>query len=275
MIDTHTHLNFAAFAHDWPAVVEASLEQGVTNMIVVGTDMSTSEKAVELAHAHPALYAAVGIHPHHAKGIQTIKEVDELITEIATFAANPKVVAIGEIGIDHHEYKNSKYSTSEIDLCKYNERQVVLFRKQLELAVRIGKPVIVHSRSARDEALCLIEAVNARSQQQIKGVFHCFEGSKKMIKRVIDAGLYISFTANITFIPDRLEVATLVPLDRLLLETDCPYMSPASMRGERNTPASVTMVAAAHAASRNVDITQVEMQTDINARTLFHLDHTS
>lgn len=272
MIDTHTHLNFAAFAHDWSEVVEQSIERGVSAMIVVGTDIATSTKAVEIAQSNKALYAAVGIHPHHVKGIHTTQEVDKLIAEIAKLALDPKVVAIGEIGIDHHEYKDSKYASSDINVATYNELQVQLFRKQLELAVRLGKPVIVHSRSARDEALQIIEAINATAHKKITGVFHCFEGSKKMVKRVIEAGLHISFTANITFIPDRLDVATLVPLDRLLLETDCPYMAPASMRGERNTPSSVTMVAAAHAASRAIDVIQVEMQTDKNARTLFQLD---
>lgn len=272
MIDTHTHLNFAAFAHDWSEVVKQSIEQGVSAMIVVGTDVATSKRAVEIAQSNKALYAAVGIHPHHAKGTRSLEEVDGLIADIAKLALDPKVVAIGEIGIDHHEYKDSKYAISDINLATYNELQVLLFRKQLELAVRMGKPVIVHSRAAKDEALQIIEAINATTQTKISGVFHCFEGSKKMVKRIIEAGLHISFTANITFIPDRLEVATLVPLDRLLLETDCPYMAPASMRGERNTPSSVTMVAAAHALSRSIDRMQVEMQTDKNARTLFHLD---
>jgi TatD DNase family protein len=275
MIDTHTHLNFKAFSHDWPQVVEQSLSQGIDSMIVVGTDSATSKKAVHIAQTHQALFAAVGVHPHHAKGITTSEEIEKLIDEIAKIAADPRVVAIGEIGIDHHEYKDSKYTLTSIDVAKYNKLQVTLFRKQLELAIQLNKPVIIHSRSARDEALQIIEAVNEAMHTKIKGVFHCFEGSKKMVKRVLDLGLHISFTANITYIPDRLDVATLVPLDRLLLETDCPYMSPASMRGERNTPASVTMVAAAHATSRTIDITQVEMQTDNNARLLFQLDRAS
>lgn len=275
MIDTHTHLNFAAFAHDWSEVVKQSIERGVSAMIVVGTDSATSIKAVEIAQSNKALYAAVGIHPHHAKGIHSTEEVDDLVVEIAKLATDPKVVAIGEIGIDHHEYKDSKYAISDINLATYNEMQVLLFRKQLELAVHLGKPVIVHSRSARDEAVQIIEAVNATSPKKISGVFHCFEGSKKMVKQVLDLGLHISFTANITYIPDRLDVAVLVPLDKLLLETDCPYMSPASMRGERNTPTSVTMVAAAHAKHRAIDISQVEMQTDKNARLLFQLDRAS
>jgi TatD DNase family protein len=275
MIDTHTHLNFNAFSHDWPQVVEQSIAQGIEKMIVVGTDSTTSKKAVEIAQTNKALFAAVGVHPHHAKGITTSEEIERLIDEISKIAADPRVVAIGEIGIDHHEYKDSKYTLTSIDVAKYNKLQVTLFRKQLGLAIQLNKPVIIHSRSARDEALQIIEAVNEAMHTRIKGVFHCFEGSKKMVKRVLDLGLHISFTANITYIPDRLDVATLVPLDRLLLETDCPYMSPASMRGERNTPASVTMVAAAHATSRAIDITQVEMQTDNNARLLFQLDRAS
>lgn len=275
MIDTHTHLNFAAFKDDWQEVADRSVAAGVEKMIVVGTDIATSQKAIAMAATHPALYAAVGIHPHHAKGIDAIAEIDPLLEKLEAMAHDARVVAIGEIGIDHHEYTGTQYNLNEIDVNAYNRTQVQLFLSQLDLASRLHKPVIVHSRAAKDEALRLIEEYTSRSKKQVRGVFHCFEGSKKLVKRVIDAGLYISFTANITYIPDRLDVATLVPLDRLLLETDCPYMSPAAMRTERNTPASVTMVAAAHAASRNIDVTQVEMHTDTNARTLFHLDHTS
>jgi TatD DNase family protein len=275
MIDTHTHLNFKAFSADWPQVVEASIAKGVERMIVVGTDAETSKKAVEIAQSHEALFAAVGVHPHHAKAAADAQAIDELVDEITHLAAHPKVIAIGEIGIDHHEYKHSKYAISDIDIAKYNALQNALFRKQLLLAARLKKPVIVHSRSAKDEALQIIEEVIASTQTKLSGVFHCFEGSKKMVKRVIAMGFYISFTANITYIPDRLDVASLVPLDRLLLETDCPYMSPASLRGERNTPSSVTMIAAAHAASRAIDITQIEMQTDHNARLLFQLDKAS
>lgn len=275
MIDTHTHLNFAAFKDDWREVADRSVDAGVKNMIVVGTDLETSKKAIEIAQSYGALYAAVGIHPHHAKGIHDSHEIDALVAEIAKLASHPKVVAIGEIGIDHHEYKGTRYDHNEIDVDEYNRVQVQLFLSQLDVASRLNKPVIVHSRAAKDEALRLIEEYTLQSKKQVRGAFHCFEGSKKLVKRVIDAGLYISFTANITYIPDRLDVASLVPLNRLLLETDCPYMSPAAMRTERNTPASVTMVAAAHAASRNIDVTQVEMNTDANARTLFHLDHTS
>lgn len=213
-IDTHAHVNFKAFESDWKEVVERAVAAGVEKMIVVGADLASSRKAIELAESHPALFAAIGIHPHHARSIKSVKSIKEL-------AGQPRVVAIGEIGLDYHVYKNSKYGIQDID----KELQRQLFEAQLQVAQEVDKPVIIHSREAGEEVLEI-----ARGS---RGVFHCFGGSKKYLKKILAAGFYVGFTGQITYVPDRASVAREVPLDRLLIETDCPYMPP--FREERRS----------------------------------------
>ena len=213
-IDTHAHLNFKAFEADWRAVAERAVAAGIEKMIIVGTDLATSKRAVELAQEHAALYAAVGIHPHHAPSIKNVNSIKELAKE-------PRVIAIGEIGLDYHVYKDSKYEVKGID----KESQKTIFEAQLKIARELDKPVIIHSREAGEEVL--------EMAQGVRGVFHCFGGSKKYMRRILAAGFYVGFTGQVTYVPDRAEVAREVPLDRLLVETDCPYMPP--FREERRS----------------------------------------
>ncbi len=274
MWDTHSHLNFAAFTDDWKEVADRAIAAGVDKMMVVGTDLATSKRAVEMAQEHDALYAAVGIHPHHCKALLPNSNVKtqmlDLIHGLTDLLNEEKVLAVGEIGIDYHEYKKSKYDAVLEDKMEILlEVQRELFSQQLLLAQKVDKPVIIHSREAGGEVLDLISIFKTSSTSQIKGVFHCFEGSKKYLKSVLEAGFYVSFTGNITFIPDRAEVSTLVPLDKLLLETDCPYMSPQPFRGERNEPKNVMEVAKKHAQVRNISLDQVIQHTTYNARKLF------
>lgn len=218
-IDTHSHVNFKAFESDWKKVVERAVAAGVEKMIVVGADLASSKRAVELAQEHPALYAAVGIHPHHATGIKSIKNL----------ARQPRVVAIGEIGLDYHVYKATRYKLQDIN----KELQRRVFEAQLQMAQEMNKPVIIHSREAGEEVLEIARGA--------RGVFHCFGGSKKYLKRILEAGFYVGFTGQITYVPDRAMVAREVPPERLLLETDCPYMAP--FREERRSePRDVTII---------------------------------
>lgn len=224
-IDTHSHVNFKAFESDWKEVVERAVAAGVEKMIVVGADLASSKRAVELAQQHPALYAAVGIHPHHARDITIIKN----IKIIENLAKQPRVVAIGEIGLDYHVYKATRYKTQDTN----KELQKELFEAQLQVAQEVDKPVIIHSREAGEEVLEIARGA--------RGVFHCFGGSKKYLKRILEAGFYVGFTGQITYVPDRAMVAREVPLDRLLIETDCPYMAP--FREERRSePRDVTII---------------------------------
>lgn len=241
-IDTHAHVNFKAFESDWKEVVERAVAAGVKKIMVVGADLASSQRAVELAQQHPALYAAVGIHPHHATSIKSIKNL----------AKQPRVVAIGEIGLDYHVYKNSKYPSTTLRI--YDKKlQKELFEAQLEIAQELDKPVIIHSREAGEEVLEIARGA--------RGVFHCFGGSKKYLKKILAAGFYVGFTGQITYVPDRAMVAREVPPERLLLETDCPYMAP--FREERRSePRDVTIIGQFLGE-------RVEQATTANARELF------
>lgn len=254
-IDTHSHVNFKVFETDWRGVVDRAVAAGVEKIIVVGADLASSRRAVELAQQHPALYAAVGIHPHHATSIKSIKG----IKSIKNLAKQPRVVAIGEIGLDYHVYKNSKYEIKDID----KQLQKELFEAQLQVAQEANKPVIIHSREAREEVLEIARGA--------RGVFHCFGGSKKYLKKVLEAGLYVSFTGQITYVPDRAEVAKTVPLDRLLVETDCPYMPP-HREERRSEPGDVIIIGQWQARLRNLPESEVERATTANAEKLFGLE---
>lgn len=261
-IDTHAHVNFKVFEADWRVVVDRAVAAGVEKIIVVGADLASSRRAVELAQEHPALFASVGIHPHHARDIKSVKSIKEL-------ARQPRVVAIGEIGLDYHVYKNSKYPSTTLrinDDLKAIQKE--LFEMQLEVARELDKPVIIHSREAGEEVLEIARGV--------KGVFHCFGGSKKYLKKIVAAGLYVSFTGQITYVSDRAEVAKTVPLDRLLVETDCPYMPPFAKatggKPRRSEPGDVIIIGQWQARLRNLPESEVEQATTANAEKLFGLE---
>jgi TatD DNase family protein len=275
MIDTHTHLNFEAFAGKQLEVVERAIAAGVKKMIVVGTDSQSSKEAVEVAKQHPALYASVGIHPHHAQEIFDLPDSEQRlareINSLKELAGEPKVVAIGEVGLDFHIYTKTKYMA--IDKAEEKERlyrwQRQLLTAQVQLALELGKPLIIHSREAGAKVLEVI--TEAAAGQPIRGVFHCFEGSFKNLKRVLEAGFEVSFTGNITYVPDRSKVAAQVPLNNLLLETDSPYMTPVPKRGQVNEPVNVKYIAEHHAGVRNLPIDEIIERTSSNAERLFGL----
>lgn len=284
MIDTHTHLNFEAFTQDWREVVERAVEAGLKAMIVVGTELASSKRAIELAESHTALYASVGIHPHHAReflisNYQFLNKsqipnpkIQDLIKELEELARHPKVVAIGEVGLDYHNYIISKYSIINDPKGRMilKNLQKRLLGMQVEIAKKLDKPLILHSREAGEEVLDTIEHFSKSDGVMPKGVFHCFDGDENYAKKILRAGLYISFTGNVTFVKDRARAAQKVPLDRLLLETDCPYMMPYRKR-ERCEPKDVMTIAQFHAQQRGLTIEEVERQTTSNAKRLFKL----
>jgi len=276
LIDTHTHLNFQAFATDWQQVVTAANQAGVAQMIVVGTDIKSSRQAVALATTHPTVYAAVGIHPHHAKKyLHKPAQMNLDLLQLESLVQNPKVVAIGEIGLDNHHYQKTTYAPIPAHKSAIVQaHQLQLFKQQLTLAHRHNLPLILHSREVGDQVLACLREFN-QLNSPLRGVFHCFEGSKKYAVNILAAGLYLSFTGNITYIPDRQQVAATIPLDRLLLETDCPYMTPQPYRGQRNEPKHLTLIAACHARSRNQSVSTISRVTTDNARLLFNLPRQS
>ena len=249
-IDTHAHLEMEAFAADREAVLERAGAAGLTAIITVGTTLCDAEKAVALAHRHRLVYAAVGIHPHEAAGIDggTYEALRQL-------ARQEKVVAIGEIGLDFFY----NHAPREVQLRRFGE--------QLDLAGSLDLPVIVHDREAHAETLAMLEARRGRLQ----GVLHCFSGDAAMARRCLALGFYLSVAGPVTFpkAAQLREVAREVPPERLLIETDCPYLAPQRYRGKRNEPAYVRETAAALAELRGVPAEELEAVTAANARRLF------
>lgn len=219
-IDSHAHLDFPEFEKDRNEVIKRATDAGVKYIINIGTTLVSSQKVVTLAEEYPALYAVVGFHPHEAKGVK-----DSDFTELEKLARHPKVVGIGEIGLDFH----NEYS-------RPGPEQKKSFIKQLEIARNLNKPITIHSREAHVETLEILQTKMGRA---IKGVAHCFSGSSAAAREFLDLGLYISIAGPVTF-PNASklrEVVKTIPVEKLLLETDCPFLAPQPRRGLRNEPA--------------------------------------
>ncbi|MHC4395439.1 MAG: TatD family hydrolase [Planctomycetota bacterium] len=254
LIDTHCHLGFEQLANDVEAVVARSIEAGVTSWITVGTDTVQNRKAVELAGKFENMYAAIGIHPHDAKDVTA-----ETLTELRKSAQNQKVVAIGETGLDFH------YNFSEEPV----QRRV--FAAQLKIAAELNLPVIIHSRESFDDTMDILERHGGGVK---KVVFHCFGGSAEQAKLVLDKGFYISFTGVVTFknAQTSREAAKIVPVDKLMLETDCPYMSPEPMRKQKiNEPVLMIHTAKCLAELKGMDFGDFGEAVTAASRAFFSL----
>lgn len=227
LFDTHCHLTDAQFDEDRASVLARMREAGVTRALVVGDAANDPRAAVRLAGEHDFLWAAVGLHPHDASAW-----TEEMGGELTRLMAHPLAVAWGEIGLDYH------YDLSP------RETQKEVFARQLDMAWALGKPVILHIREAYADAADILRAACAAGRLP-RGVMHCYTGEWEFARLCLDLGLYISFSGALTFknCPVLVEVAKNMPLDRLLLETDCPYMAPVPMRGRRNEPAFVAYTA--------------------------------
>ena len=250
MIDSHCHLNDPKLLIDLAGVIERARVAGVESFIVPGYDLVSSETAVSIASTNEGVYALVGIHPHDA--ITYSKEVENRLEELLGY---DKVVGLGEIGLDYH-YDNSP-----------REKQREVFIRQLELAKKVGKPVVIHSREAFLETFELIRDHG----KGLKGVFHCFSGSYESAMRVIkELGFYISIAGPVTFknAKEPLEVAARIPLEYLLIETDCPYLAPHPFRGKQNEPAYLPYIAERISEVRGLDIIEA---TVLNTKRLFGL----
>ncbi|HHV94026.1 MAG TPA: TatD family hydrolase [Firmicutes bacterium] len=251
LIDTHCHLNDEQFADDLPQVVQRAVSAGVTGLINIGYDLDSSREAIEQAGLYPGLKAAVGIHPHDA-----VTATEAALEELAQLAAAESVVAIGEIGLDYY-YDNSP-----------REVQRLAFRKQLELAKKLCLPVVIHSRDAAQDTLEILKEF-----APLRGIMHCFSGSFETAQICIDMGLYIAFGGAITFKnANRLRgVAAKVPLERIVLETDCPYLSPEPYRGRRNEPAYLVYTLAKLAELKGISEAEAAEITTANAKAVFGL----
>jgi len=262
MIDTHCHLEMEQFRDDVDAVIARAKDAGIEALISIGSDMEGCRGAVDLSKKHDMVYAAIGIHPHDAKDFseETAGAIRSWVTasreqETACEGADiPKIVAIGEIGLDYY------YDHSPRDV----QREV--FARQLALAKELDLPVVVHSRDAQEDTLHILEESGVR-----KGVMHCFSGDKDMAKHAMSLGLHISFAGPVTFKKalSLKEVAKSVPDDLLLIETDAPYLAPEPFRGKRNEPAFMVYTARHLAALRGITIEDIDRMTTLNAKRLF------
>jgi TatD DNase family protein len=254
LIDAHCHLDDEQFANDLDAVIARAADTGVKSIVTAGADVSSSRAAVALAEKYAGVYAVAGVHPEHAATFD-----DKALEAIRDLAQHRKVIGIGEIGLDFYWENNPP-----------REMQASAFVTQMNLAQELGKPVVIHDRDAHTE---LIEILQRRKGKP-RGVLHCFSGDLEMARRAIDLGYYISFAGNVTFKNARhlQEIARAVPLERIIIETDSPYLSP--QRGKRNEPANVVMICSKIAELKDSAISLVAETTTHNIQLLFGLAQT-
>ena len=252
LADSHAHIDDERFDADRDEVVARALAAGVSLIVNIGADMASSARSVALAEKYPGIYAAVGMHPHDS---QDMKEND--YRQLEQWANHPKVVAIGEIGLDYHYDLSPRPVQKEV------------FLRQLDVARKTGKPFIIHEREAHADMLDIIRY----AARGLNGVFHCFSGSVETAREYLKMGFYISVAGPVTF-PKSVktkEVAKAVPLDRLLVETDSPYLTPQPFRGKRNEPAYVRLVAEEIANLRDISLAELAETTTANVRRLFNI----
>lgn len=255
IIDTHAHLDMSAYNQDLEETLARASEAGVVNTITVGIDLASSKKAVELAERYPNVYASVGIHPHDVAAI-TMSDIDA----IAKVGMSPKVVAIGETGLDFYR-----------DACP-RDRQTIAFLWHLDMAEEMGLPVIIHSRQATAETIELLQ--NRRAANSIghyRGVLHCFNGDADTAKTYLNMGFHISLGGYITYPKTNAlhNIIKTIPDNRLLAETDCPFLPPQDFRGKRNEPSYLCLTIEKLAEIRNQSYEHIARVTTENARRLF------
>ena len=252
LFDTHAHMDDRAFDMDRDALLSGLAEKGVALVMNPGCSLESSRNAVALAEKYPFVYAAVGSHPDVADEV-----TDSVLEEYKKLCKlSDKVKAIGEIGIDYH-YEDIP-----------RQLQLKAFRMQMELAREVKLPVIVHEREAHEDGMAVI-----REFPDVTGVFHCYSGSAEMAKQLVDKGWYIGFTGVLTFKNARkaLETAAAIPLERIVLETDCPYMAPEPFRGKRNDPGYIYRMAEKLAEVRGLSVEQIHAITTENGKRLYRI----
>lgn len=252
LIDTHCHLEMDIFDKDRDKTIERAKEAGVEYIITIGSDRGGNIQGLKVCNEHPEVYAAVGIHPHDAKALN-----EGLYSEIKNWVKQPKVIAIGEIGLDYHYMHSPK------------EIQIDAFRKQIAIAKDAGLPIIVHSREAKNDTLQILQ----KEASDISGVLHCFSGDTDMAKKAMSLGFYISIAGPVTFknAKNLREIAKFIPDKHLLIETDAPYLSPVPMRGKRNEPSFLKYTAQVISEIRGVEISDIARITTLNTMKLFKI----
>lgn len=255
LVDTHVHLNSKKYTDNLDEVIQRALDNGVETMVVVGYDKETNLLAIEIAEKYPFIYATVGFHPTDARHIKP-NDYDLLIRQLK----HKRVVGIGECGLDFYWDK------------KFVDEQIEVFKRQIELSLQYNKPLIIHMRDATEATYNVLS-----EYKNLKGIMHCYSGSPEMAKRFLDLGLHISLGGPVTFLNGHQpkKVAKMVPLNRILIETDAPYLSPHPFRGKTNEPARVKLVAEEIARLKNMPYEELAKQTRDNAYKLFNIKETN
>lgn len=253
LFDTHVHLNARQYVEDREEVIQRAFDAGVQYMVVVGFNRETIPLALEIADQYETIYASIGWHP-----VDAIDCTEEDLLWIEEMASHPKVVAIGEMGLDYHWDKSPKNIQKRV------------FIKQIELAKRLQMPIIIHNREATEDVLDILQAESAK---EVGGIMHCYSDSPTYIQQCLAMNFYISLGGPVTFKNAKMpkEVAKQVPLDKLLIETDAPYLAPHPNRGKRNEPAYVTLVAEEIARLRNMTYEQLANHTTHNALNVYNI----
>lgn len=254
-IDTHAHIQDVKFKDDLPQVLQRSKDASVEKIICVGYDYNSSYQAVNLAKEYEEVYAVIGIHPHDAKSY-----TEEIGAKLFKLAKEPKVVAIGEMGLDFYRDLSPRDVQSQV------------FKEQIKIAQELYKPIVIHDRDAHQEVLDIIKKEQAGKNE---GVMHCYSGHVPLAIELMKLGFYISFAGPITYKNARKthEVAAKIPVEKILIETDCPYLTPEPYRGKRNEPANVVEVAKKVAEIRGKTVEEIGYMTSLNAKKLFRIEN--
>jgi TatD DNase family protein len=285
LIETHAHLDYPDFAPDFDDVLRRANEAGVTRIITIGTSIESSRRAIELAEKYPNIFAVIGVHPTYAG-----ETPDDVMTPLRELAKNPRVVALGESGLDYHSlpsreaakdkkvqvFANALQGETEeqIDASiadgAYKSKQAILFEQQLDLAVELGLNVVIHQRDAWANTLEIMQPYT----DKLRGVFHCFGGTREQAEEVIALDHLVSFTGIVTFKNGASvrEVAAQIPLWKFMVETDCPYLAPVPFRGKRCEPAYTRLVAESIAAARGIPLQEVAEATTEAAEKFFRFN---
>jgi TatD DNase family protein len=284
LIETHAHLDYPEFAADLDDVLRRATEAGVTRIITIGTSIESSRRAVGLAEKYPNIYAVIGVHPTNAE-----QAGEDVITPLRELAKSPRVVAIGETGLDYHhlpsveaaKQKNVQVFSAlqsgteeqveaSIEDGAYKSKQADLFEEQLDLAVELGLNVVIHQRDAWDDTLEIMRPYAGK----VRGVFHCFGGTLEQANEVLDLDHLVSFTGVVTFKngANVRDVASKVPLWKFMVETDCPYLAPVPYRGKRCEPAHTRIVAETIAAARGISLEEIAEATSETAEKFFRFN---
>jgi TatD DNase family protein len=259
--DTHAHLDYPDYANDLPEVMARAQTAGIAKTISIGTSLSSSEHAIRLAEKFPTVYAAVGWHP-----TEVIKAPSDLRPALRGYAKHPKVVAIGEIGLDYHHLPSSQGGSAEDD-ARYKERQADIFQQQIEVAIEAGLNCIIHQRDAFDDTLAQLKPFAGK----MRGVFHCFGENAGRMRQVLEIGSLVSFTGIVTFKNGQnvRDTVAATPLDKFMLETDCPYLAPVPYRGKRCEPAYVKEISETVAQTKGCSLEDLSAATCETAAVFF------